>query len=113
MESDLVPTNSGDRHQAGLASPNGWGIEGDASTGCVWFSGVGDASVTVSPVWPPGFTVTFDPLRVYDNGELFATEGDVITGLGGSEAPADPGGPCHKQGSMLTWDVCCVEIAPT
>ena len=76
-------------NQAAIAG--GFELAGDPATGCVWLQALDtDADMRVSTMWPDGFTVSFDPLRVYDRqGHLFAEAG-VRYGLGGSrrERPA-------------------------
>ncbi|MFL6204559.1 MAG: hypothetical protein ACJ739_04340 [Acidimicrobiales bacterium] len=91
--------------QAGMGG--GWELAGDASTGCVWLRALDtDEDVRLSTVWPEGFSVSFDPLRVYDGqGNLFA-EGGTRLGIGGSEDD-DPPDEC-RQGTAPwpgTWRV--------
>jgi hypothetical protein len=63
----------------------GWELVGDAFTGCVWLEALDtEDDVRLSTIWPEGFTVSFDPLRVYDSqGNPFAEAG-VRLGIGGS-----------------------------
>ena len=90
-------------NQAAMAG--GFKLAGDPSTGCVWFETV-DGGARVSAVWPEGFTVSFDPLRVHDlQGKVFA-EGGPTYGLGGS-AERDPPEECRQDQStsLGSWRV--------
>ena len=67
-------------------------LEGRADTGCVWL--VPDEADLpggrVATVWPRGFTALWDPLRLMRrDGELVATEGDVLL-TGGGLVPMSP-----------------------
>jgi hypothetical protein len=109
VRADLHPTYPSSEccEQAGLVlGPNGSQLAGDPATGCVWFEGIG-SEARVSAIWPSGFTVTFDPLRVYDaEGVLFAEEGQTYTTLGGSES-TDPPDACRQDASVsvASWRV--------
>ncbi len=51
--------------------------------------------VRLSTIWPEGFTVSFEPLRVYDHrGDLFAEAGTRL-GIGGSRED-DPPDECRQ-----------------
>ncbi len=61
-------------------------LGGDAKLegGCVWLDGVGsragEAPSRYLPLWPEGYHVKFDPVRLYDpQDRLVAEEGDVVT----------------------------------
>lgn len=114
---ELRPTYpaSGCCEQAGLVGgPNGLRLAGDPATGCVWFEGIG-TEARVSTIWPEGFTVSFDPLRVYDlQGAVFAEEGQTYTGLGGAEA-TDPPDTCRQDDesvSVASWRMGGVDTEP-
>jgi hypothetical protein len=80
---------------------------GDPTTGCVWFDGI-DSDGRVSTIWPEGFTVSFDPVRVYDaDGRLFAEAGVTYYSLGGSEESQDPPRQCRQDPSVsvASWRV--------
>jgi hypothetical protein len=89
------------------AMGGGFELAGDPATGCVWLQALDtDADMRVSTMWPEGFTVSFDPLRVYDSqGRLFAKAG-VRYGLGGSEE-SDPPEECRQDPAPWpgTWRV--------
>jgi hypothetical protein len=100
--------------QAGLHGGEGLTLAGDPSTGCVWFEGVG-SDARVSIIWPEGFTVSFDPLRIYDlDGAVFAEEGQTYTGLGGSAESDDPPAMCSQDpsASVASWRIGEVALAP-
>jgi len=91
--------------QAGMAG--GWELAGDPSTGCVWLEALdADEVVRLSTIWPEGFTVSFDPLRVYDgDGTLFAEAGTRL-GIGG-RGEADPPDECRQDTAAWpgTWRI--------
>lgn len=101
----LRPTYVGAIHQASISGPGGLRLIGDADTGCVWFEGV-DGPGRIWPIWPEGFTGSFNPIRVYDaEGNLFAEEGQRYSSLGGSEA-ADRRDECRQtQDAVASWRV--------
>ncbi len=62
-------------------------LGGDARLegGCVWLDAVGDRAggenpSRLEPLWPDGYYVTFDPVRLWGpDDRLVAEEGDVMT----------------------------------
>jgi hypothetical protein len=76
-------------------------LAADPTSGCLWLVPVGesgedsedrgeDSEDRVSVIWPKGFAARREPFRVYrPNGELVASEGDVLHTAGGfiAEAP--------------------------
>jgi hypothetical protein len=57
-------------------------LAGNDESGCVWLVG-SDGRLTV--IWPQGFSVRWEPLRVYrPDGELLARKGDVARMGGGT-----------------------------
>jgi hypothetical protein len=64
-------------------------LGGDAQLegGCEWLDPVGDVAdeepQRFKPLWPEGYYVTFDPVRLWDpDGRLVAEEGDDMTVAG-------------------------------
>jgi hypothetical protein len=56
-------------------------LAGDVKSGCVWLV---DPYERLTVIWPNGFSVRWDPLRVYrPGGELLAREGDLLRMGGG------------------------------
>jgi len=93
-------------------------LEGDGEQRCVWLvpepgsvDGV-DAQGRVSVVWPSGFTARTKPIRVYrGNGELVATEGDLLR-FGGGFGPPHTKSESRCVSNRVSWWVTDVELAP-
>jgi hypothetical protein len=67
-------------------------LEGSADSGCVWLvpTEEGWPRARIATVWPKGFTAQWEPLRLMrDDGEVIASEGDVLV-TGGGLVPTLP-----------------------
>jgi hypothetical protein len=77
-EEGELPTS---RLDSGMDALYAGRLAGDEQNGCVWLVG-SDGRLTV--IWPQGFSVRWEPLRVYrPHGELLARKGDLIQMGGG------------------------------
>jgi hypothetical protein len=103
-----VPT-SGVSEGTGMLAELTATFDGDPDDGCVWLVPTREMDGTdeegrIMVIWPKGFTARTRPMRLYRaNGDLAATEGDVVE-LGGGGVPFQataPGGRSDSQELLI------------
>jgi hypothetical protein len=76
--------NDAPRHHTRHALAGRLGGDAQLEGGCAWLDEVGGGRRTgqpsrYEPLWPEGYHVTFDPVRLWGpDGEVVAEEGDVV-----------------------------------
>ncbi len=97
---DVELVTGHNRRQGGMAALGRFTLGYDAELGCFYF---GEDSQRVVPVWPLGFSGTSgSPAQIFDqDGELFATAGDVLEIGGGSGVFPPAGDTCGAAGTWV------------